>query len=145
MKFAGIAASLLFTALSASAQIVTDPEAAFHTSGEMGKTVLLVFSGSDWCVPCIKFERNVLSDSTFLHYAAQNLVVLKADFPQTKPVAPGLKAQYEALAELFNSEGAFPKIVLLNANKELLATLPVSYEPDEFIRQIVKDAPHKQN
>ena len=123
--------------LSANAQVEPDPEKAFRAARESGKQVLLVFSGSDWCLPCIRFEKNILTDSAFLHFAGERFVVLEADFPQKKKVPATLKAQYEELAGKFNAEGAFPKIVLLTADRSQLAVLPYTGQsPTRFIQQM---------
>ena len=50
------------------------------------KKLLLVFSGSDWCIPCIRLEKEVWQDSIFLAYAKENLVLYRADFPKRKRI-----------------------------------------------------------
>ena len=47
------------------------------------KKLLLVFSGSDWCIPCIRLEKEVWQDSV-LAYAKEKLVLYRADFPKRK-------------------------------------------------------------
>ena len=129
----------LSTLISAHAQVERDPVSAFREAGQSGRKILLVFSGSDWCIPCIRFEKNILTDSAFRQFAGQRLVVLEADFPQRKKIPDGMKAQYEALAGEFNAEGAFPKIILLNSDKALLAVLPYTGQtPADFIGEVKK-------
>lgn len=112
------------------------PEPA--TSEEIAmRPVLLVFSGSDWCQPCIRFEKQVLSDSVFLTYAAQHLEVVKADFPQRKKLSPDQRRENEQLAEQFNPEGKFPHVVLLRPDRTVLAVLPSDAENGPaFIAQV---------
>jgi thioredoxin-related protein len=129
----------LSTLLSAHAQVEHDPEAAFREARQSGRQVLLVFSGSDWCIPCIRLEKNILNDSAFRQFAGKRFVVLEADFPQRKKLPAGIKTQYEALAGSFNTEGAFPKIVLLSPEKTLLTVVPyTSQSPADFIDQLRK-------
>ncbi len=133
---------LLFTFLipaRTDAQVFTDPGKAFSTAEAGNRPVLLVFQGSDWCIPCIRLEKQVLSSPRFLQFVQDSLVVLKADFPQRKKTDPVLAGRYEQLAEAFNPEGAFPKILLLNAQQEKKATLPVHNDdltPEAFIAEI---------
>ena len=47
------------------------------------KKLILVFSGSDWCIPCIKLEKEVWENSTFNEYAKDNYVLFRADFPKS--------------------------------------------------------------
>ena len=125
--------------IAAHAQMEPDPEKAFGEAGRSGKKILLVFSGSDWCLPCIRFEKNILSDSAFRQFARERLVVVEADFPQRKKIPPSLKTQYETLAGQFDAEGIFPKIVLLNADKSLVTVLSYDGEsPAVFIVQLKK-------
>lgn len=113
----------LLLASASQAQVLTEPAAAFAQAQATGRPVLLIFSGSDWCAPCIHLRRDVLADTTFLRYAGQHVVLLEADFPQRKKLPPPLVAAYEQLAEAYNREGTFPKLVLLTADKKVRATL----------------------
>ena len=77
---------------------------------------LYYFSGSDWCVPCIKLKKEILESSSFkkcLHKSGIDFEVL--DFPQRKR---GLTKSYikrrDSLAFLYNKEGSFPKLVSVN-------------------------------
>jgi thiol-disulfide isomerase/thioredoxin len=114
----------VLTISAGQAQVLVDPTEAFGAAQASGKPVLLVFSGSDWCAPCIRLEREVLSDSVFLRYAADHLILLKADFPQRKKQAQPLKAACEKLADTYNQEGAFPKLLLISPDKKRI--VPVS-------------------
>jgi thiol:disulfide interchange protein len=98
---------------------------------------LLVFQGSDWCIPCIQLEQKVLSGERFLQFVKDSLVVLKADFPQRKKIDPALVSQYEKLAEAFNPEGSFPKAILLNAQRKRIAQITIKNPaPETFIAAI---------
>jgi hypothetical protein len=41
-----------------------------------------VFSGSDWCAPCIKLDKSIWQSTEFKEYAASNLILERADFPK---------------------------------------------------------------
>ena len=127
-----------FTQCSACfAQIKNNAEEAFRVATETQKPVLLIFAGSDWCAPCIRFEKQVLSQARFLEYAKSHLVILKADFPQRKKLSPEEEKQNDSLAEQFNPKGEFPKLVLLREDKSVVSTLTYSNQSsDEFISQI---------
>jgi thiamine biosynthesis lipoprotein len=121
----------------AHAQVQQYPDKAFELARISGKKVMLVFSGSDWCIPCIRFNKQILSDSTFLSFAGQNLVLLEADFPQRKKIAAPLRLQYDSLAAAFNPQGAFPQVVILSPGKQLVAYVPYREDtPAGFISTI---------
>lgn len=113
----------LFIAFFSTAQVLKNPEEAFQKSAQSGKDILLVFSGSDWCIPCIQFEKKILSDTTFENFAIHNLIVLKADFPQKEKIPQALKSQYESLADQYNPNGIFPYIVLIASDRKLLGNI----------------------
>src|SRR4051812_41378282 len=77
------------------------------------KLALLDFTGSDWCGWCIKLNKEVFSQPEFKEYAAKNLVLMEVDFPQTKKLAPDVKAQNDKLQSKFRIQG-YPTIVVLN-------------------------------
>jgi len=89
------------------------------------KKILLVFSGSDWCGPCIKLDKNVWQSEEFKSYASTNYVLVRADFPKkkTNQLALEVKNQNLLLAEKYNKEGFFPLVVLLNSSDKVLGKM----------------------
>src|ERR1700744_6576761 len=74
------------------------------------RLILINFSGSDWCGPCIRERKEILETSTFEGYAADHLVLVRADFPRQKKNQLS-KAQVklnESLADKYNPDGKFP-------------------------------------
>jgi thioredoxin-related protein len=130
------------------ATFLTDPvwmtnfDQAKEQATQGHKQILLNFSGSDWCAPCIKMKKDVFEQSVFQEYAANNLVLLQADFPRTKKkqLAPELKAQNEKLAELYNPEGNFPLTLLLDEQGHVLHSWEgyTGATPDEFLNELRK-------
>lgn len=101
----------------------TNMEEAKATASKENKNILLVFSGSDWCAPCIKLEKVVWKSDVFKQYAEKKLVLLRADFPNKKAnqlpkdVAEGNKK----LSEKYNKDGNFPLVVLLDKSGKVIA------------------------
>lgn len=114
---------LLFTVNLVSAQWLTDFEAAKTKALKEQKLILLNFSGSDWCAPCIRLKKEVFNTEAFQSYAAEYLVMINADFPRKKAnrLSDELTAHNEKLAEAYNQKGSFPLTVLLNHKGEKLA------------------------
>jgi thiol-disulfide isomerase/thioredoxin len=88
------------------------------------KLILLNFSGSDWCGPCIMLRTQILDDTNFLKMADTALVLVNADFPRKKKdqLSSGQQAINNALADEYNSEGQFPKTLLLTADGKVVKT-----------------------
>jgi thiol-disulfide isomerase/thioredoxin len=127
----------MFGPVTLLSQVTTNAEEAFKVSSETRKPVLLVFAGSDWCAPCIRFERKVMSENSFIRFADENLIILKADFPQRQKLPAALQRQNEKLAEEYNPKGVFPFFLLLGIDRSVLSTLNYTNEsPLEFISEI---------
>lgn len=104
----------------------------------------MVFQGSDWCAPCIKLSREIWSTETFITYAKDNYIMFQADFPRKKKNAlPEKQAAANAkLAEIYDKNGVFPLVVVLDNRGNLLGetgykkTTPKAYiqELDSFIK-----------
>ncbi len=90
-----------------------DFESAKSIAAESDKTVLIVFSGSDWCKPCIQLHKELFDSQAFAQYAKDNLILVKADFPYRKKnkLSKAQTDHNERLASLYNPEGEFPLAV----------------------------------
>lgn len=97
---------------------------AKKTAEKDHKLILLNFSGSDWCGPCIVLRRDYLESQEFTDMANENLVLVNADFPRKKKNigTADLVKRNEALAETYNKEGSFPLTLLLDAQGKVLKT-----------------------
>jgi thioredoxin-related protein len=86
------------------------------------KKVLLYFSGSDWCAPCIKFKKTFIQNEAFQSFASENLIVVNADFPRLKKNALSAEqtTENEKLADKYNANGIFPLVLVLDENGKIL-------------------------
>ena len=102
----------------------TDYEQALATAKASGKYVLLDFTGSDWCVPCIQLNKAVFTKANFQKYAEQNLVLVEIDFPRRKALPDKVRQQNERLAQQYHvADSGFPTVVLLNPDGRILGQL----------------------
>jgi len=117
-------------------------DSTFALAKKENKNILLVFTGSDWCAPCIRFEKKVLDDPSFIKYANDHLVLMNADFPQTKKLSPQIVEENERLAAKYNPSGSFPLIVLLKPDEEVVAYLDYRNEDvNQFIAMVNRYLP----
>ena len=86
------------------------------------KLILVNFSGSDWCLPCIQLRKNIFDSESFTTYASENLVLVNADFPRQNKhkLSPAQKKMNEDLAEEYNPGGKFPYTILMTADGKIL-------------------------
>jgi len=118
---------------------LTDIEEAKQTATKNNQKIILVFQGSDWCAPCIKLDREIWSTDEFKSYAGDYYVMLKADFPRKKKNALQETQQEKnnKLAELYNKNGYFPFVVILDDSGNVLGELGyLKISPDEYIAKI---------
>jgi len=100
-------------------------EQAKKTASENSELILLNFSGSDWCIPCIKLHKNIIETETFKQLLADHILeYVNADFPRSKKNQPSaeIKKENELLADQYNPKGIFPYTILLNSEGKLLKT-----------------------
>ena len=117
--------TLLICLLCATAPLIasdlwsTDYQASIAEAASAKKPILLEFTGSDWCPPCMKQNKDVFEQANFESYAKDKLVLVKLDFPRSKEQAPEIKERNQKLAAQYGVEG-FPTIILLSPDgKEL--------------------------
>lgn len=77
------------------------------------KLVLLDFTGSDWCGPCMELHKEVLEQPDFKSYAKSNLVFLVVDFPAGYRLSKEENDTNNFLAAKFGVY-AFPTLVALD-------------------------------
>ena len=121
----------------------TDLGQALQQAKATNKPVLAVFSGSDWCKPCIMLQQEVFDKPEFEQFAKDNFVLARFDFPRSKKnklPAAQTKVNEQAAAQL-NKEGAFPLVLLLSPEGKVLAK--TGYRPggvaayDAYLTQLL--------
>ncbi len=117
----------------------TDWDAAMVEAEQANKKLILVFSGSDWCIPCIKLEKEIWENSSFIQYAEQHYVLFRADFPKRKKnkLPETIQQLNDRLASEYNPKGYFPLVVVLDTQGKVKGQL--GYEkltPEAYIALI---------
>ena len=106
----------LSLSLTAGEGWLTNIEKAKELAKKEGKTVLVEFTGSDWCPPCKALKKNVFDSKEFKAYAKKNLVLVELDFPRDKSKVTKDQAEYNReQAKAFAVRG-YPTIILMDAN-----------------------------
>ena len=99
-----------------------DFETAKRIAKEKHRLILLNFSGSDWCIPCIQMRKNIFENELFSKMADTTLVLLNADFPRNKKnqLKKATQLQNDTLANIYNPGGKFPFTLLLDTNGKII-------------------------
>ena len=104
------------------------------------KYILLNFSGSDWCGPCMRMHAEFFESGVFKEMAESDLVMVNADFPRNKKnqLPEAQQKLNDDMADKYNPNGKFPYTLLLNADGKVLRAwegLP-DESPDNFTMDI---------
>lgn len=100
---------------------LTDFSVAKKQAKEENKPIIMLFTGSDWCPYCIKWEKEVFSKPEFQSYAKTNLVLLLVDFPDKKPLPKAQGRANQVLQDRFNVE-EYPTIVALDSKAKKIGS-----------------------
>jgi thioredoxin-related protein len=118
----------------------TDFSRAKSDAAEQHKAILLNFSGSDWCTPCMQLKTEIFDAEIFRDFASRNLELVNADFPRLKKnkLSPELAMQNDSLAAQYNPGGKFPLTILILGNGKVVKTWigNPGKSPQEFVNQI---------
>ncbi len=136
-----VVVALLFISLTQaySQNWKTNFEEVKKEATEQNKRILLVFSGSDWCGPCIKLDKNIWQSKEFKIFSDKNYILYRADFPKKKvnQLPEELRNQNLALAEKYNQEGNYPLVLVLDAKGKVLGILGyLNLEASEYIEKL---------
>ncbi|MFA6546046.1 MAG: thioredoxin fold domain-containing protein [Limisphaerales bacterium] len=116
---------------------LTDFSKAKAQARAEGKLVLLDFTGSDFCPPCIRLAKEVFPTKEFSDYAKKHLVLVEVDFPVKKKQSPALKAANEALAREFKVDG-YPTLIVLAPDGRKLGELEFDADAKQLVAALKK-------
>lgn len=92
----------------------TDFAKAQELAAKENKSLLLNFTGSDWCGFCVKLQQEVFSKPLFKKEIGARFILVELDFPQEVEQSAALQKQNGELMNRFQVQG-FPTIVLTDA------------------------------
>ena len=98
-----------------AAEWMSNPDAAVAAAKAEGRTVLLEFTGSDWCPPCMYLRAHIFPHEAFQTYVdEQKLVLAELDFPRNaEKLTPEQRETNEAWRARYNVT-SFPTILVLD-------------------------------
>lgn len=129
-RFAAVsfgAAALVSTAFAKAPKgWETDVDAAIALAKKQDKAVMLEFTGSDWCPPCIMMAKKVFSKDEFVKAASEDFILVHLDFPDGDKE---LAEKNKPYAEKYEIEG-FPTLILLDSEGEEFSRFNPALYPD---------------
>jgi thiol:disulfide interchange protein len=120
----------------------TDLENAFEQAKKENKSVLVEFTGSDWCPPCIAMRKNVFTKKDFVEKASKKFILVELDFPKADPE---LKKRNQPHLEKYQVEG-FPTVILFTPEgKEFTRFSATKYPKTEDFLKHLDDSLEKKD
>lgn len=116
-----------------------DATAAIEKAAEEDKDLLLLYTGSDWCPPCMKLERNILSKEKFQTKISEHFVLVKFDFPSETQQDQKLVEQNQEWAKKYGIEG-YPTIYLVDQALKPYAVAGYESSTVEDYLEMLEDA-----
>jgi thiol:disulfide interchange protein len=112
----------------------TDLEKAFAQAKKEKKSVLVEFTGSDWCPPCMAMRKNVFSKKEFVNAASKKFILVELDFPKGDEA---VAEKNQPHAEKYKIEG-FPTVILFDPEGKEFTRFSASQFPTtkEFLKHL---------
>jgi len=111
-----------------------DLDKAFQRAKAENKSVLVEFTGTDWCPPCVTMRTNVFSKKEFVAAAAKKFILVELDVPKGDQA---LQKKNSPLAEKYKIT-RFPTVILFTAKGKEFARFFASAYPkvDDFLNHL---------
>lgn len=115
---------LLFLSISSSLHWKTNLEEAKKEAVKNNTNILLVFSGSDWCKPCIQLKNTVLTSDEFATAVKDTYELVLIDLKRDNSDISKEEISYrEKIAATYNENGYFPLVVILDSQGNTIKTI----------------------
>ncbi len=113
---------------------MTDIDAAIAKGKTEKKAVMVEFTGSDWCPPCIMMHEKVFSQKNFTAEASKKYILAVIDIPNKDPE---LKKKNSLVMKKYKVRGV-PTVILFGDDGKEFSRFSASQFPsvDAFLTQL---------
>ena len=120
---------------------VTDLDKAKEQAKTEKKNLLVQFTGSDWCPPCMMMHKKVFSKEEFTKKAAEKFILVELDFPKKDKE---LAKNNQPHAKAYKIQG-YPTVILLDSEGKEFSRFYASEHPeiDAFLAHLEKSLEKK--
>lgn len=139
ITFAIVALSGVSTAASGW---LNNIDSALAQAKKKKKPVMVEFTGTKWCPPCIMMEEKVFTKSAFTKAASKNFILVKVDIP--KPGSSGAK-KYQDIMRKYKVAGV-PTILLFGEDGREFSRFGAAEFPsiDRFLAKLDEELEKKE-
>lgn len=114
--------SAAFTLTTHAGDFLNNFETGKKKAAAENKSILVKFTGSDWCPPCIKLNKEVFSKKSFKSKVEKDFVVVVLDYPRKKKLPA---AQTKANKEIAKKYGlkSYPTVMLMDSEGKVFKSM----------------------
>ncbi len=122
---------------NANKQWLTDMDEAQKIAQKENKDILMLYTGTDWCVPCRILHEKVFENDIFITYAKDNLILVELDFPaDDSKLSEKQKEHNQKWLEIYPPKG-YPSVYLTNASAKRYAKVEsLNNDPTAYINNV---------
>ena len=115
----------------------TDFEAAKKEAAASDKSLLVDFTGSDWCPSCIEMESKIFSQDAFKTGVKDKFVLMKVDLPENESKLPAaILKQNKQLKAIYPFE-VYPSLFLMDAEgRPFAVTTYEQISPAAYVKHL---------
>ena len=84
--------------------------------------MLVKFTGSDWCPPCIKLDKEVFSKEAFKSGVEKDFVVVVLDYPRKKKLPAAQTKTNKEVAKKYNLR-SYPTVMLMDSQGKVFKSI----------------------
>jgi thioredoxin-related protein len=104
-------------------KMIKDWGQAKELAEKENKKILIILTGSEWCAPCKKMDKNVLATPDFKTYADEHLILFLVDLPGGGLVMNSKVYQdYVRFKKEYQAD-ALPSLILVDKTGKKIKTL----------------------
>ncbi|TCI84385.1 thioredoxin family protein [Tenacibaculum sp. M341] len=105
------------------------------------KPILIYFTGSDWCGPCIQLDKELFHTEKFETFAKEKMVVYMADFPRNRDLITSDARKINKELSKKYKQTSFPTMVIIDAKGNVLGQKNGKYMAEyyyPFFEEVVR-------
>ena len=99
--------------------VLSGLNATLAKAKQENKIVYLLFTGSDWCPPCMSLEKIVFQNPQWQSLTQTSVLTHTCDFPIRKKISKQIQKENDRLAKSFNVT-SYPTQIILNPSGNVL-------------------------
>ena len=123
MKVSVLAAlATLAVNLAHAGEYLTNFDAGKQKAAAENKNLLVKFTGSDWCPPCMKLEKDVFSKKSFQKGVEKDFVVVVLDFPRSSNLPKEARAANKKIAKKYKIK-SYPTVMLMDSKGKVFKSM----------------------